>query len=199
MPSRRRRVSSTCGSPERSRNAGRNSEALRIRLDDLCGDQAPHTSQIRNALDSCRDIVHSVAKEKLAAVAAMAGNGAGWLAPASVASFDDLDRPALEDPDRGLNGTALHPLDGYVTADRPVQRHSLARACADHPPGDRGVFPEDRAAFPDCLYDRTGRPVGTDALAQVTRRVDPRSGGEGAFLSPCGDPAAVAESLISSV
>ncbi len=105
-------------------------EALRIRLDDLCGDQAPHTSQIRNALDSCRDIVHSVAKEKLAAVAAMAGNGAGWLAPASVASFDDLDRPALEDPDRGLNGTALHPLDGYAppigpSSGIPSREHAL--------------------------------------------------------------------------
>jgi type VI secretion system protein ImpA len=72
-------------------------DALRGLLDELCGDQAPHSSNIRNALESCHDAVHSVAKEKLAAAAAMAGNGAGWLAPATPA------------PPQVLNG---YPADG---------------------------------------------------------------------------------------
>lgn len=57
-------------------------EALVQLLDELCGEQAPHTSNIRNALDGCRDAVHAVAGDKLAAAVAMTSNGGGWLAPA---------------------------------------------------------------------------------------------------------------------
>ena len=39
-------------------------DALRSLLDELCGEEAPHSSNIRNALEGCHDAVHSVAKDK---------------------------------------------------------------------------------------------------------------------------------------
>jgi len=81
-------------------------DALRGLLDELAGDQAPHSSNIRNALESCHDAVHSVAKDKLAAAAAMAGNGAAWLAPTTAVGPQVLDAHAADEADAMWNGTA---------------------------------------------------------------------------------------------
>ena len=88
-------------------------DALRELLDELCGDQAPHTSHIRNALESCYDVVHSVAKEKLAAVAAMAGSRAGWMVPASDADGADPNPLPIEEVGGTINGSAPHEINGY--------------------------------------------------------------------------------------
>jgi type VI secretion system protein ImpA len=88
-------------------------DALRGLLDELCGEQAPHSSNIRNALESCHDAVHSVAKEKLAAAAAINGNGnvASWLAPVTAAATDVPDEFAADEADPSWNGTAQYHLD----------------------------------------------------------------------------------------
>jgi type VI secretion system protein ImpA len=83
-------------------------DALGHLLDELCGEQAPHTSNIRNALEGCRDAVHAVAKDKLATAAAMAGNGVGWLATAGTAGADLPDELPAEESDGMWNGSGYH-------------------------------------------------------------------------------------------
>jgi type VI secretion system protein ImpA len=89
-------------------------------LDELCADQAPHTSNIRNALEGCRDAVHAVARDKLAAAAAMAGRGAGWLAPAAAVGAALPEELPAEDENGMWNGS-----DGYHLAG-PAARIGLA-------------------------------------------------------------------------
>jgi type VI secretion system protein ImpA len=85
-------------------------DALRSLLDELCGDQAPHSSNIRNALESCHDAVHSVAKEKLAAAAAMAGPGAGWLAPTTPLAPQVVNGYPADEGGLMWNGAGPHRL-----------------------------------------------------------------------------------------
>jgi type VI secretion system protein ImpA len=85
-------------------------DALRERLDELCGDAAPHTSNIRNALEGCHDALHAIARDKLATAAVLAGNGAGWLAqgPAGGAICEGM---SADEGDLGWDGE-----DGYQVA-----------------------------------------------------------------------------------
>ncbi len=105
-------------------------DALRGLLDELCGDQAPHSSNIRNALGSCHDAVHSVAKEKLAAAAALNSNGASWLAPVTAVAAEVSDEFAADEADPSWNGAAQYHLDERpprigVARGVPSREHAL--------------------------------------------------------------------------
>jgi type VI secretion system protein ImpA len=105
-------------------------EALRSALDELCGEEAPHSSNIRNALEGCHDAVHSVAKEKLATAHAMAGNGAGWLAPAASVASPALNEYSADEAPAMWNGTGPYHLideDPRVSVARgvPSREHAL--------------------------------------------------------------------------
>jgi type VI secretion system protein ImpA len=81
-------------------------DALTTLLDELCGDQSPHSSNIRNALEGCFDAVHFVAKEKLAAATAMAGNGVAWLSNTASSDSDSLAPFGQDDLDESRNGSS---------------------------------------------------------------------------------------------
>ena len=95
-------------------------DALRELLDELCGAEAPHTSNIRNALEGCGDAVHAIARDKLATAAAMAGNGVAWLSHAGSAG-EELPAESPADPgEAGWDGANGYPVPG------PSARFGLA-------------------------------------------------------------------------
>lgn len=105
-------------------------DALGDLLDALCGEQTPHSSNIRNALEGCHDAVRAIAGDKLAAAAAMAGNGVGWLAPARSAGAALPDERDGDDPDDGWAGGNGHMLPGPaarlgLSAGIPSREHAL--------------------------------------------------------------------------
>ena len=174
-------------------------DALRELLDELCGDQAPHSSNIRNALESCHDTVHFVAKEKLAAAKSMAGNGAGWLAPTTPVASQVLNNGCPADDGQSiLNGAGPHRLieeESRISVARgvPSREHALImlQEIAEY---FRRTEPHSPLAYTLEQAVRWGRTPLPKLLEELIP--DP---GEGTLLSPGGHISPGSQSLKSEV